>query len=457
MKTPKNWTDNLKNNIITSEMLNAALYSVNKRAKNCRDKKREYRKNAFFDKYGNMEKYESKEIEYYDKKEKLLSALSPICIHVEHLGFNKGTRVYDYENGFDDKLVSSLCQGKICWTNCYIKGNHNREYWKYDYEYEFDTVWFFDKLNFNDEKVNYYLFYELGNRSYHSPIKYDDIEKYDLPMIHITSLYTEGYDINELCSINFVDKVIALIESKDVVYDFSDASEPVKYNNDYLKDIFEQEIRSQNIGNSLEEWKDYLYEKTKEVASKILIDINIEADKADEREKKRKEIEKEYANNLNNRIKGQKVFFQNSLEEIENKITHIPSFNANMSQKTVKKYVKKINKLKNGLKRIGYITYKEYKENDNSMSKQFWNWLFPVDEKGHYKPLFDINDIKDLAKKYNEWRYYENKLTPIEINRIRKNYYEKHIQDLLIDLYDIKKKRDELLKVCESKIETYKI
>lgn len=33
MKTPKRFTDNLKNRVITKEMLGVALYSVNKRAK----------------------------------------------------------------------------------------------------------------------------------------------------------------------------------------------------------------------------------------------------------------------------------------------------------------------------------------------------------------------------------------------------------------------------------------
>ena len=42
MKTPKQWYENLKIGLITDDMLEAALYSVNKRAKNYRNKKREY-------------------------------------------------------------------------------------------------------------------------------------------------------------------------------------------------------------------------------------------------------------------------------------------------------------------------------------------------------------------------------------------------------------------------------
>ena len=41
MRTPKDFSENIKNGIITTEMLNECLYSVNKRAKNYRDAKRE--------------------------------------------------------------------------------------------------------------------------------------------------------------------------------------------------------------------------------------------------------------------------------------------------------------------------------------------------------------------------------------------------------------------------------
>ena len=43
MKTPKIYQDNIKNRIITKQMLLDCLYSSNKRAKNWRDKEREVR------------------------------------------------------------------------------------------------------------------------------------------------------------------------------------------------------------------------------------------------------------------------------------------------------------------------------------------------------------------------------------------------------------------------------
>ena len=43
MRTPAAYNNNLKNHIITMQMLVDCLYSSNKRAKNWRDKQREYR------------------------------------------------------------------------------------------------------------------------------------------------------------------------------------------------------------------------------------------------------------------------------------------------------------------------------------------------------------------------------------------------------------------------------
>lgn len=41
MITPKKWKENIEKRIITDVMLDTAIYSVNKRAKNYRDAKRE--------------------------------------------------------------------------------------------------------------------------------------------------------------------------------------------------------------------------------------------------------------------------------------------------------------------------------------------------------------------------------------------------------------------------------
>ena len=80
MRTPKEYTDNLQKKIITENMLLDCLYSVNKRAKNYRDKEREYRqyyrRNRYaYDEYGNIDRcQEMKEQKYIEE-----NGLCSIC------------------------------------------------------------------------------------------------------------------------------------------------------------------------------------------------------------------------------------------------------------------------------------------------------------------------------------------------------------------------------------------
>lgn len=72
MKTPKEYTRNLKNGIITEDMIVDCLYSVNKRAKNYRDKARQYRYSYY---HGDSQREEMER--YYGYKEQLLSYFTP--------------------------------------------------------------------------------------------------------------------------------------------------------------------------------------------------------------------------------------------------------------------------------------------------------------------------------------------------------------------------------------------
>lgn len=165
MKTPKNFNQNLKSKIITKDMLGICLYSVNKRAKNCRDKEKAYRKyyhnnTYYYDKYNNIESYASKKEMYYAKKDELLSIIKPNCIH------------------------------KVTIVN-----QHNESFNKY------------------------FKFYNLGNYSFHQPIVFEDLDLYrNLEVIDIGYLNTYGHHITDLISVQFVDKVISLIESGDFKY-----------------------------------------------------------------------------------------------------------------------------------------------------------------------------------------------------------------------------------------------
>ena len=72
MKTPKEYQDNLKKRIITEEMFTDCLYSVNKRAKNYRDKAREY-KSRYRHSYIAVDSQYTKMNEFYALKERFLT------------------------------------------------------------------------------------------------------------------------------------------------------------------------------------------------------------------------------------------------------------------------------------------------------------------------------------------------------------------------------------------------
>lgn len=202
MRTPKEYTDNIKKGIITTSMLETALYSVNKRAKNYRDAERKTKHQ-----YGRYSKYadssEWKKNEFYSKKDKLLSILEPICIHKEFAGYER-TRIYDYEQHYADRRFYAWAHNQIVWENYY---------------FDHDTgmyVEFFDAEDRSQKKYRYYLYYNIGHHTFHTPI--NNLEKYNLPVKEIGTLDTYGDDYLDLCSVQFVDKVIALINSGEYQY-----------------------------------------------------------------------------------------------------------------------------------------------------------------------------------------------------------------------------------------------
>ena len=198
MKTPKEYVDNLNKGIITKQMLSDCLYSCNKRAKNCRDKERDYREryrhNFYaYDKYDTEERYRKKKDEYYAQKDALLAVIQPICIHKE--GYDQKTRVYDYEEKYDDLFE----EGNYFHSNSYYDKDLNEE------------VFFIDTYI---KAYRYYLFYDLGlGHTFHTPIESYDISKYDLPVVEIDELTTFGDSIERLVSNQFTDKVLNLIRS----------------------------------------------------------------------------------------------------------------------------------------------------------------------------------------------------------------------------------------------------
>lgn len=156
MKTPTRFKINLENRILTEEMLALAIFSMNKRAKNMRDKQAMYRTlrydNKFWiDNYNYEEKYKDKKEEYYWKKEKLLSLLSPKCVH-------------------------------------------------------------------RDAKNNLFLYFECFSHGFHQPIHENQLKNYDLKIVDIGDFHTFGKDIQDLVSVQFVDRIIQLIDEDDYVF-----------------------------------------------------------------------------------------------------------------------------------------------------------------------------------------------------------------------------------------------
>lgn len=203
MRTPEEYTKNLKDHIITSQMLNDCLYSTNKRAKNWRDQERKYREYNH-DKYHNEEKVRDKKEAYYAQKECLLSVIKPICIHREEFTHMERVRVYDYEDEYEELKE----QGEFFHENGYYD-NELHEY-----------VSFGDIYVEDDPTYRYYLFYDIGgDHTFHTPISEDELSKYaDLEIVDIGSLQTYGAAIDDLISVQFVNKVVALVKSNDYKY-----------------------------------------------------------------------------------------------------------------------------------------------------------------------------------------------------------------------------------------------
>ena len=148
MRTPKEYIENLDKGIVTEQMLCDVLFSYNKRAKNWRDKKRQYKHSYATNSYTWFNNALENEQKYYNYKSEILSLLTPNCIHEEYL------------------------------------------------ENDYEMI------------IQYYLFYVVGDHSFHSPIKKEEVINYPgLEIVRIEQLITKGASGNRLLSCQFADKV----------------------------------------------------------------------------------------------------------------------------------------------------------------------------------------------------------------------------------------------------------
>lgn len=212
MRTPKEYTENLKKGIVTLAMLDDVLFSYNKRAKNYRDKVQEYRAKArwnryWYDKYDNEGKCEEKKQMLYDRKSDILSCCPSELKAVHKLVKKVKIRIEDNNPEYDKYSVEieKFEQGKpseVVYMNSY-----------YDREIEEEVTF----INIFVDKPEYYLYYEFPNHSFHHPIKEEDLARYKaLSVVSLDSLITYGEDITELLPLPFCDKVWAFMKNSNI-------------------------------------------------------------------------------------------------------------------------------------------------------------------------------------------------------------------------------------------------
>ena len=202
MRTPKRYTDLIKNKKITNQIIAECIYSVNKRAKNYRDKIKDYNQAGFYKyKENNIENAKEQKEKYYSMKDDLLLNFSPKLVHKQYVG-EKRQRVYSYQKNYE-KLYNEK-RNDIVWENSYYDYDRNKE------------VDFFD-YSLGEKKYLYFLYYEIGEYSFHTPITEERAEKNtELEIKEIDENFqTHGADIVDLLSTQFVQKVIDLLDSGD--------------------------------------------------------------------------------------------------------------------------------------------------------------------------------------------------------------------------------------------------
>lgn len=207
MRTPKNYTQSVNDKKITNEMIAECIYSVNKRAKNHRDRIRKYKEDRYNPYAARIIENAEDEMEkYYTMKEEMLTVFEPSLIHEQYVGEEK-KRVFSTEEDYDKLLQEK--SNDIIWKSGYsVKESEESE--------ESIEVEFFD-YKLGRKKYLYFLFYEIGEYSFHLPISEQKAKKYtNLQIKEIDKDFkTHGANIKGLLSTQFVNKVLRLLQSGD--------------------------------------------------------------------------------------------------------------------------------------------------------------------------------------------------------------------------------------------------
>jgi hypothetical protein len=202
MKTPKLYNDLINEKKITNEIIAECVYYVNKRAKNYRDKIKEYKNGRSHQHLeSNIEKAEEEMGKYYQLKEEFLKVFTPNLLHKQFIG-EKKKRVYSYEKNYEKLLKEKT--NDIFWKNSY-----------YDYDKDME-IEFFD-YHLGTKKYLYFLYCEIGEYSFHSPVSEKIAESNtELEIQEIDENFkTHGSKNEGLLSMQFVKKVLELLQSED--------------------------------------------------------------------------------------------------------------------------------------------------------------------------------------------------------------------------------------------------
>ena len=202
MKTPKLYNDLINEKKITNEIIAECVYYVNKRAKNYRDKIKEYKNGRSHQHLeSNIEKAEEEMGKYYQLKEEFLKVFTPNLIYKQFIG-EKKKRVYSYEKNYEKLLKEKT--NDIFWKNSY-----------YDYDKDME-IEFFD-YHLGTKKYLYFLYCEIGEYSFHSPVSEKIAESNtELEIQEIDENFkTHGSKNEGLLSMQFVKKVLELLQSED--------------------------------------------------------------------------------------------------------------------------------------------------------------------------------------------------------------------------------------------------
>lgn len=202
MKTPKLYNDLINEKKITNEIIAECVYYVNKRAKNYRDKIKEYKNGRSHQHLeSNIEKAEEEMGKYYQLKEEFLKVFTTNLIHKQFIG-EKKKRVYSYEKNYEKLLKEK--NNDIFWKNSY-----------YDYDKDME-IEFFD-YHLGTKKYLYFLYCEIGEYSFHSPVSEKIAESNtELEIQEIDENFkTHGSKNEGLLSMQFVKKVLELLQSED--------------------------------------------------------------------------------------------------------------------------------------------------------------------------------------------------------------------------------------------------